>query len=386
VRVLLSVAPRGEHEAIGKRAPSAGAHVRRAPRIFTRRLPASVLDSPTVSTSRQRRAHSSPIRRPVKIIVERIARRSTCLRLSAASPSSSPPASSSALIWLAVSGIFNSEGSLTLTNSTVSGNTAACPTPSLHVICIVEGGGIYNFEGSLTITNSTVGGNTASNGDKSGDGGGILDYSGSVTLTNSAVTGNMANVFGGGIDGLLGGRITLSNSTVAGNTAANGGGIFGITSPGVEIVTPNELITLNNSTISGNTAIGNPRFTPPVPANGGGITDYESLVTLTGSSSVSRNKASGDGGGIYGQDEGCSVTLNNSSSMSRNKASGDGGGIYNGRKCFTLLNGSSSVSRNTASGEGGGIYNEEGEGATISFGIGWNGTVSRNIPDDIFND
>jgi hypothetical protein len=34
---------------------------------------------------------------------------------------------------------------------------------------------------------------------------------------------------------------------------------------------------------------------------------------------------------------------------------------------------------------GGGVYNKKTEGATITFGVGWSGTVSGNTPDDIFN-
>jgi hypothetical protein len=49
------------------------------------------------------------------------------------------------------------------------------------------------------------------------------------------------------------------------------------------------------------------------------------------------------------------------------------------------LNGSSSVTDNTAAEQGGGIYNYESSGATITYGIGWTGTVSGNKPDDIFN-
>ncbi len=54
-------------------------------------------------------------------------------------------------------GILN-EGTLTLTNSTVSGNTASCDGDE----CLALGGGIDNeFGGTLTLTKSTVSGNTA---------------------------------------------------------------------------------------------------------------------------------------------------------------------------------------------------------------------------------
>jgi hypothetical protein len=103
-------------------------------------------------------------------------------------------------------GIYNQDGILTLTNSTVSGNTA----PGFGY-----GGGIFNSGGTMTLTNSTVSGNTA------GSGGGIFNNGGTMTLTNSTVSGNT----GGGIDNNSG-PVTLTNSTVSGNTAGGVGGIF----------------------------------------------------------------------------------------------------------------------------------------------------------------
>jgi hypothetical protein len=43
------------------------------------------------------------------------------------------------------------------------------------------------------------------------------------------------------------------------------------------------------------------------------------------------------------------------------------------------------VTQNTAS-EGGGIYSEKSKGATLTFGMGWMGSVSENIPENIFFD
>jgi predicted outer membrane repeat protein len=91
------------------------------------------------------------------------------------------------------------------------------------------------------------------------------------------------------------------------------------------------------------------------------------------------------------------AALNGSTSVSGNTAAKNGGGIYNGsaypnheleqvtKPGHLTLNGSSSVTRNTASEHGGGIYNEESKGATIAFGSEFTGTISRNIPDNIFN-
>jgi serine/threonine protein kinase len=106
--------------------------------------------------------------------------------------------------------IYN-EGTLSLLNSTVSGNRAD----------FSNGGGIYNG-GTLTLVNSTVSGNRA---DFSGgnDGGGIYN-GGTLTLVNSTVSGNRAD-FGGGGGIYSEGTLTLVNSTVANNSAVSTGGI-----------------------------------------------------------------------------------------------------------------------------------------------------------------
>ncbi len=106
-------------------------------------------------------------------------------------------------------GIFNQGGTLTLSNSIVSGNTGDI------------GGGIAN-EGTLTITNSTVADNTAT---EQYDGGGGIYNKGTLTLSNSTISGNMATgqySAGGGIYNE--GRLTLSNSTISGNNSSGDGG------------------------------------------------------------------------------------------------------------------------------------------------------------------
>jgi len=113
---------------------------------------------------------------------------------------------------------------LSLTNSTVSGNTA-----------YTHGGGIYAGPyGDMTITNSTVSDNTASE-----DGGGINGSN--FSMTNSTVNGNIADYRGGGI---WGGHFSLANSTVSGNTANLVGGLLASSA------------TITNSTVSENTSSG----------------------------------------------------------------------------------------------------------------------------------
>ncbi len=80
------------------------------------------------------------------------------------------------------------------------------------------GGGISNDGGTLTLTNSTVSGNTADE-----FGGGLRNTGGTLTLTNSTVSGNTVNdVFSGFAAGILndgGGTLRLTNTIVARNTA-----------------------------------------------------------------------------------------------------------------------------------------------------------------------
>ena len=164
-------------------------------------------------------------------------------------------------------GIYNSNGTIILNNSTVSGNTATYYT----------GGGIYNNHGTLTLNNSTVSGNTATYG-----GGGIFNrFGGTTTLNNSTVSGNL----GGGIfnDGMA----TLNNSTVSGNTAGYGGGISN-----------RRTATLNNSTVSGNTA----------QSRGGGIYNNEEGIIVLNNNTISGNIAINAGGGIF-NDSGATTTL-----------------------------------------------------------------------------
>jgi hypothetical protein len=98
-------------------------------------------------------------------------------------------------------GIRNS-GTLTLTSSTVSGNSAA------------YGGGVSNY-GTVTLSNTTVSGNSALH--EYGTGGGIQNR-GTLTLGESTVSGNSARFSGGGIRNGLG-TVTLDESTVSSNSA-----------------------------------------------------------------------------------------------------------------------------------------------------------------------
>lgn len=165
-------------------------------------------------------------------------------------------------------------------DATISGLTIANGnTPGTN------GGGIYNNGGTLTVSNSTLSGNAASGG---AGGGAIANSVGTVTITNSTLSGNSAGFGGGGINNFRG-TVTLINSTISGNTTSggHGGGIYNSGDSGTDTV------VVTNSTISGNTAshiglgIG----------LGGGIYDGGGRVTVI-NSTISGNTAQFRGGGI----------------------------------------------------------------------------------------
>jgi hypothetical protein len=105
-----------------------------------------------------------------------------------------------------------------------------------------SGGGIYNDHATLTVSNCTVSGNSAGN---SFSGGGIFNngsgFPGGAILTvaNSTLSGNSAGG-GGGIfnNGQQGGGASLHvvNSTLSGNSATSGGGIDNFGFEGVATV------------------------------------------------------------------------------------------------------------------------------------------------------
>jgi hypothetical protein len=141
-------------------------------------------------------------------------------------------------------GIFNDTGTLSLNNSTVSGNSAS-PSCQGRGLCVGDGGGIFNNNGTMTISNGTISKNSAN------ESGGI-DNRGTLTISNSTVSGNTAdfnrgNAFGGGISN--GGKLEINNTTISGNSALGSLGSFG---GGI-----NGTATLQNSIVANNTSGGN---------------------------------------------------------------------------------------------------------------------------------
>jgi hypothetical protein len=175
-------------------------------------------------------------------------------------------------------GIWN-VGSLTLSNCTISNNSASGAGggiwnggTALVNNCTISnntaegygddpsgagtgGGGIANMlSGTMTIENSTIFGNTAIvDGSTVSRGGGVYNsMTGSLLVMNSTITGNVAqgssawggSGFGGGIETDSWGPTTIENSTITGNTADQVGGIRN-TGP----------LTLRNCILAGNTGV-----------------------------------------------------------------------------------------------------------------------------------
>jgi chitodextrinase len=123
-------------------------------------------------------------------------------------------------------GIFN-HGSLTITGSTFTGNSAPSATGT-------SGGGINNT-GTLNVSTSTFTGNSAQ------EGGAVFNQK-TATITNDSFATNTATIYGGG--GLLNaaGTTTVTGSTFTGNTGPGGGAIDNDTT-----------LNISDSTFNGNT-------------------------------------------------------------------------------------------------------------------------------------
>jgi predicted outer membrane repeat protein len=262
------------------------------------------------------------------------------------------------------------------TTVTIAGLTITNGNVSFDV-----GGGIFNDHATLTVTNCTVSGNSASYFGSGGTGGGIFNDGefGSATLTvnNSTFSDNSASelgALGGGIfnDGEFGNAtLTVNNSTFSGNSSASyGGGIF---NDGYRGSAP---LTLDNSTFSGNSAT----------TSGGGIFNAGDSggapLTLINSSFSSNSAAYG--GAIY--NDAADLTLSNCT-VSGNSASYFGGGIdnsaFDASAALTVTN--STISGNSAS-SGGGIFNDGHFGGSAALDL--TGTIlnAGASGENIYND
>jgi hypothetical protein len=149
-------------------------------------------------------------------------------------------------------GVYN-EGTLTIENSTISGNTTgdagAAGSPG------GDGGGVYILDGTLTIRESTISNNTTGDGSGSardGYGGGVYVHTGAVTVTieNSTISGNAAKGGGGGVCNRS--TLTLVNCTITDNTADADNDCVSEHGGGIRYARTGSMMNAKNTIVAGN--------------------------------------------------------------------------------------------------------------------------------------
>ena len=140
-------------------------------------------------------------------------------------------------------------------------------------------GAIWNA-GSLSLTNCTISSNTA--GDVGGIYNAVVDgvHCGTASLTNCTFTGNSSNSSAGALGNAEGATtMTLDNCTITGNTAGtNGGGIWN-----------GGTLTITGGNITGNTAT----------TNGGGIYHLNGTLNMNGNPVIIRNTGNSKANDVY---------------------------------------------------------------------------------------
>src|SRR6266498_1785327 len=227
-------------------------------------------------------------------------------------------------------GIWNQQGTLTVSNCVLSGNSFS---------------GLYNNAdqgpssgASMTVANSIISNNSGTGAanvfpfqfDASGGGCACM------TITDSVVSNNADGIDNEGYSVTGPASLTVVNSNVSDN---DGGGISTFATEGIATA------TIVSTTVSDNLAGG-------VSTVAGGLFG-SGQVTIT-NSTISGNSSGDIGGGIHASGQ---VSIVNST-ISGNSSGASGGGIYNLRSSLHLAN--TTISGNSA-GSGGGIYNDGGQ-------------------------
>lgn len=222
-------------------------------------------------------------------------------------------------------GLYNVTGGvLTIINSSILGNQA---------MSTGGGGGTVNNFSTLTISNTTFTGNTASLG------GGIDNLGGTLAITSTNFYTNSATD-GGGLYNRNSGALFLTSSTLSGNLAGTSGG---------GLVNNSSKLVIDKTTFTSNTAVG---------WSGGGIYNVAGgIITMT-NSSLSDNKVMSTGGGGGVINDGSTLTISNTTLFNNTASTLGGGGILNANSGgITIIN--STLSDNAGL-SGGGVSNSAG--------------------------
>lgn len=294
--------------------------------------------------------------------------------------------------------IFQDDGTITISNSTLTGNHAGGRGGAVSIYTTAD------VSSAITITDSTFADNTVGRGDGTtfpsyGRGGALALYSNgadSITITGSTFNSNASEVGAGALslfkpasEGEL--QVDVIDSTFTGNMAdsdsygySGGGGalvVYGRSATTVTvgsstfdansaywagaIGTKDADITVDGSTFTGNASVG-----------GAGAVYASSGTLIVTDSEISGNSVSfGPGGGIGAQ--GATVLIEGST-IENNSAYDAGGGLYvvkyPGRDSLTIRN--STLSGNDSAGRGGAVSTDAAlmvEGSTIADNSGTDG-------------
>ena len=281
-------------------------------------------------------------------------------------------------------------GTLSVTNGVISNNSAAI------------GGGVYvNTWGYFTMSESTISGNTATG---TGNGGGVFVADNAVfTMQNGTIGGENAQISaqddevdegeedqsvgnqatnGGGVYVAAAGQFLMQGGAISNNTATNGGGVYALGANYSEYFDRSMAFSMTGGTITKNEASGNGGG---VWFSGGGMsgTAYYGKFIM-GPGTISDNTAA-NGGGVYvanGQfvlmeDTISIISGNKAEAAATNEAStnaltgqaepsatgGNGGGVYVAGAANTeatggefYMSGVGTINSNTATTNGGGVY------------------------------
>jgi hypothetical protein len=272
--------------------------------------------------------------------------------------------------------IFQDGASLTINNSTLSGNSTFSPDSdggaifaqnaavTLDYVNIAgnstiagnsRGGGVALRNSTLTASEATISGNSTTAG--LSDGGGVFLDGSTALFEESAIAGNFtrgSNARGGGVATRGASQVSFEKSTVLSfnRTDANG-------SVGGALFVGGGTADFNNSTLIEN-------FTNGQNAGGGAAAvGTGGTLRLNGATvTLNRTVGSGSHGGALANLSG-NLTVRNST-VSGNQAqhsAGRGGGVFSdsnlvGSQLTTILN--STISGNSAGSRGGGLFNGDG--------------------------
>jgi predicted outer membrane repeat protein len=255
-------------------------------------------------------------------------------------------------------GVYNNQGTVSVSNCVLSGNSGA---------------GLYNHAGaSMTVANSNISNNSGTGADNQGtltvtscvlsdNSNAGISNSGTVTVSNCALSGNSGDGIGNRAFSSGAASLTVVNSNVSDNhfigissyvdefatlpvtmrsTTVSGSSAGGVLAQGGGVIFGGSIqVTVTDCTVSGNSFWGGIRAT--------GLTNLTvTNSTISGNSANTGFPGGDSGGGIYGAD------LVENSTISGNSAATSGGGIYGS---IEIVN--STISGNSAGTSGGGIYN-----------------------------